>query len=105
MRNLHIKWDGAAIAELESRPEVRDYLGKIADKVRDDARANARSYYPASRRVQAIISRTGTDAQGAYADVGYDATQSGFVLWFSEVGTVKMSPRPHLRAAVASNAV
>lgn len=95
-----IDWDEGALADLARHAAMRDMLEEVATTVRDRARMNASAYYPASRRVQAIVCETGLDAQSAYADVGYDRDQGGFVLWFSEVGTTKMAPRPHLRAAL-----
>jgi HK97 gp10 family phage protein len=95
-----IRWDQAALAALAASDEMRDLLDEVAATVRDTARSNAAAYYPASPRVRAIITRSGSDEQGAWADVGYDADSPGFVLFFSEVGTVHMAPRPHLRAAV-----
>jgi len=90
----------AAIREMESSPQLRRMLGEVADDVATIARRNAAAHYPASRLPQAITSADGTDADGAYADVGYTRTDPGFALWWSEVGTSKMSPRPHLRAAL-----
>lgn len=100
-----IDWDAGALEELARHAAMRDMLEEVATAVRDRARLNASAYYPASRRVQAIIAETGTDSQSAYADVGYDRDQGGFVLWFSEVGTAKMAPRPHLRAALDQTSV
>lgn len=100
-----IVWDQSALAELAQREEMRRFLGEIAEDVAVRARSNASAYYPATRRVQAIITRSGTDGESAYADVGYASDQPGFVLWFSEVGTVNMSPRPHLRAALQQTKV
>ena len=97
---MTIDWNEAALAELARTAAMRDMLDEVAGRVRDTARANAAAYYPASRRVQSIVSEAGVDGQSAFADVGYNRDDSGFVLWFSEVGTVKMSPRPHLRAAL-----
>ena len=100
-----IDWDESALAELASHAAMRDMLDEVATKVRDVARRNASAYYPASRRVQAIVTDSGVDAQSAFADVGYDRNASGFVLWFSEVGTTKMAPRPHLRAALEQTGI
>lgn len=100
-----IDWDESALAELASHAAMRDMLDEVATKVRDAARRNASAYYPASRRVQAIVTDSGVDGQSAFADVGYDRNASGFVLWFSEVGTTKMAPRPHLRAALEQTGI
>lgn len=95
-----IDWDEAALEALASHPAMREMLDDVATQVRNRARDNASGYYAPSRRISAIITESGTDRQGAFADVGYDRTHPGFVLFFSEVGTSRMSPRPHLRAAV-----
>lgn len=90
----------SAIREMESSPQVRRLLNDAAHDIADIARRNAMAHYPASQLPQAIAALNGTDADGAYADVGYTKHHAGFVLWWSEVGTSKMSPRPHLRAAL-----
>lgn len=95
-----INWNEAALAELESSEAMQNMLHKAGNAVRDQARANVKSYYPSTRREKAIWTDSGVDAKSAYADVGYDRTQPGWVLFYSEVGTSLMSPRPHLRAAL-----
>ena len=95
-----VDWRAGALDELASSPEMRSFLGDVADDIVDQARTNARAFYPGTNRVRAIAKETGVDAESAYADVGYTPTHPGFVLWWSEVGTQHMSPRPHLRAAL-----
>lgn len=95
-----IRWDQDALSELETGSAMRDMLHRAGNAVRDQARANVKSYYPSTMRYKAIWTESGVDAKSAYADVGYDRSQPGFVLFYSEVGTSLMSPRPHLRAAL-----
>lgn len=95
-----IDWNRAALDELLHSQAIADMLDHAGRAVRDQARRNAASYYPASRRILAIVSRSGDDGQSAYADVGYDKDHPGFVLFFSEVGTLRTPPRPHLRPAL-----
>lgn len=97
---MKIRWNDDALAELASGEPMREFIEGVGNKVRNNARANVKGHYPATRRDRAIVTESGTDEQSAYADVGYDKTQPGFVLFYSEVGTSTMSPRPHLRAAL-----
>lgn len=95
----------AALAEIAESREVKKLAAGAALGIRDKARSNVQAIYPGTSRAQAIDVDGGTDAEGVYADVGYNKLHTGFVLFFSEVGTVKMSPRPHLRPAMESYAI
>jgi hypothetical protein len=87
--------------DLES--EADDLLVEAGEKVRDGARANARSI---SRDTDAIVSTdVGSDAESHYVDVGYDKNNPGFILWWHEVGTSQIPPSPHLRPAAARKVV
>ena len=55
-------------------PQVRRLLNDAAHDIADIARRNAMAHYPASQLPQAIAALNGTDADGAYADVGYTNT-------------------------------
>lgn len=97
---MDIDWAPGALAALAESPEVAAFIESAATKVRDQARNNAAAQYPGTSRTRGIAVESGRDAHGAYSDVGYTRTHPGFVLWWSEVGTQQMSPRPHLRAAL-----
>lgn len=88
-----------AIDSLERTSEAEDVLGDAAKVIRDRARVSAGAVSSARAR-HGIAAESGRDEQGAYADVGYDKTDYGFVLWWHEVGTRYYSPTPHLRSAV-----
>ena len=97
---MKVQLDAAAIEELGRRPEVAAFVEKVATGVRNQARDSVKGHYPGTKRGRAIAVESGRDEISAYSDVGYTKTHPGFVLWWSEVGTQKMSPRPHLRAAL-----
>lgn len=88
-----------ALRELERAAETRALAERAAEGVRDRARRNAR---PISRDLsEAIVStEAGEDAEGVFADVGYDRNAPGFVLWWHEVGTKHYPATPHLRPAL-----
>jgi len=88
---------GAVEAFLASSPEALAAMEDVGIKIRDTARQNASAI---SRKSDALISRTGTDTDGLYVDVGYAKKHPGFFLWWFEVGTVRQAARPHLRPAV-----
>lgn len=98
MKDIH--WNRGALEELASSDAMRNMLHKAGNAVRDTARANVQSHYPGTQRARAIWTESGTDAESAYADVGYRRSSPGWVLFYSEIGTSLMSPRPHLRAAL-----
>lgn len=100
MSDVDVTIERAAIALIEASPELARLLASAADSIAAQARRNAAAHYPSSPLPAAISTTSGTDTTGPYADVGYTRSHPGFVLWWSEVGTRKMSPRPHLRAAV-----
>ena len=80
-----------------------DLLEEAGEKVRDQARSNARAI---SNDTDAIVStEVESDHEGHYVDVGYDKNNPGFVLWWHEVGTSQFPPRPHLRPAAARKVV
>ena len=97
---MNIDWDAAALASLAELPAVAEFIEDVAGKVAKQARGNASGHYPGTSRTRGIEAESGRDSRGVYSDVGYTRTHPGFVLWWSEVGTQKMSPRPHLRAAL-----
>lgn len=97
---MTLVWRPGALSELAHSPELGEFVHKAARAVAKEAKANVVGHYPSTRRAKAIDTDSGMDAQSAYADVGYTASHPGFVLWWSEVGTQDMSPRPHLRAAL-----
>ena len=97
---MDIEWNAGALAALAESAEVAAFVESAAAKVRDQARVNAAAHYPGTSRTRGIEAESGRDSQGVYSDVGYTRTHPGFVLWWSEVGTEQMSPRPHLRAAL-----
>lgn len=91
--------DASAIAALVNEPGVRDELERKGMQLRNRARQNAARISP--RRTRAIVmTPVAADEGGPYVDVGYDKTNPGWVLYFSEIGTRTMPPRPHLRPAV-----
>lgn len=98
---MNIDWTPGVLNALARTPEMAALLNRAAEKVADQARTNAAAHYPGSTRPLGIDTATGVDARSAYADVGYTRTHPGFVLWWSEVGTQRMAPRPHLRRALA----
>ena len=78
-------------------------LEQLGDDVAERAQANA-SW--AGDRAEAITSVPADyDRDGPYVDVGYDKRHPGFVLWWSEVGTERFPPRPHLRPALHGTSV
>jgi hypothetical protein len=88
-------------ADLEELAD--DLLVEAGEKVRDGARANARSISPDT---DAIVSTdVDADTESHYVDVGYDKTNPGFVLWWHEVGTSQFPPSPHLRPAAARKVI
>lgn len=88
-----------ALDRLVNGPAGRRVLDQAAVEIRDRARANAAAIQPGHE--SAIITESGVDSSGvAYADIGYDKTNPGFVLWWAEVGTASQPPQPHLRPAV-----
>lgn len=89
--------------DLERSEDVQAVVELAAERVRDKARQNAR---PITSDTDAIASTPASqDAEGVYADVGYDKRHPGFVLWFHEVGTFKIPANPHLRPAAASKVI
>lgn len=87
-----------ALDELVRRGDVAEEVARAALQVRNRARGNASAI---SRSLsEAIEVETGTDGDGAYADVGYLKSAPGFVLWWHEVGTRKYPATPHLRPAL-----
>lgn len=99
-RDFHLSRQ--ALNALLSGPEGRRFFKKAADEIRDRARVNADGI---STHTDAIISEVGVDSEGVYADIGYDKTNPGFVLWWHEVGTRDFPPRPHLRPAVEPGSI
>lgn len=108
---MRFQFNEAALAEIADSASMADMLDDAGRKVRGKARANARAIYPGHGNGEAvgkaktpiergIISSPGRDSEGRYVDVGYHHGHAGFVLFFTEVGTSQMSPRPHLRPAV-----
>lgn len=108
---MRFDFNEAALAEIADSEGMAAMLDEVGAKVRGKARANARAVYPnhgpgdavgkAKTPVErGIIATAGRDAEGRYVDVGYHRGHAGFVLFFTEVGTSQMSPRPHLRPAV-----
>lgn len=97
---MRVNWDRAALKALETSEAMQSMLHRAGNAVRDQARANVQGHYPGTRRDRAIYTESDTDAQSAFANVGYDKTRPGWVLFYSEVGTLHMSPRPHLRRAL-----
>lgn len=87
-----------ALERLERSAETREVIEEAAKVVRDRARQNARPIAP--DRVDGIVAESGQDEKGVYADVGYDKTHPGFVLWWHEVGTSQHPASPHLRPAL-----
>lgn len=102
--DFRVRLDPKAIKSLEYTPAGAVLVGMVARRVRDKARENARPIAP--DRVEAIVS-TGAqrDADGVYADIGYDKSHPGFVLWWHEFGTRLFPARPHLRPAAASRVI
>lgn len=99
MSDWQLDLDPAAIDRLAA--QTAHVIDKAAAAVAAQARANVAGHYPGSHRANAIVAVTGqSDEQGPYADVGYARNHPGFVLFWSEVGTANMSPRPHLRQAL-----
>jgi hypothetical protein len=89
--------------EREVEDMADDLLVEAGEKVRDQARSNARII---SRDTDAIVSTdVDKDTEGSYVDVGYEKTDPGFVLWWHEVGTSKIPPSPHLRPAAARKVI
>lgn len=97
---MDVEWRRGALDEIGRSTEMAVFLTRVAENVAEQARRNARGHFPGTDRVQGIDTDFGVDEVSAYANVGYAKTHPGFVLWWSEVGTQKMSPRPHLRAAL-----
>lgn len=95
----------AALDEIANSAAVKALVGKAAVGIRNDARDRVRGYYGETARANALEVEAGIDAEGIYADVGYLKRHPGFVLFFSEVGTVKMSPRPHLVPAMSAYSI
>lgn len=99
MSDYRLDLDPDALTRLAEQSAA--VIDKAAIKVAQRARANVRAHYPGTKRAAAIEAVTGlSDADGPYADVGYLKRHPGMVLFFSEVGTVTMAPRPHLRQAL-----
>ena len=89
--------DKAAIAAITGWGETQASIRKVGMEVRDAARSNAKAI---TSKTDAIVTQTGRDEQGVYADVGYARHHPGFFLWWWEVGTRFHAPRPHLRPAL-----
>lgn len=108
---MRFDFDESALQEIADSAGMGEMLDQVSRKVRGKARANARAIYPAhgdgdpvgdkkTPIERGIIAAPGRDAEGRYVDVGYHHGHAGFVLFWTEVGTTRMSPRPHLRPAV-----
>lgn len=93
-------WSPGALDEIAKSTEMAVFVTRAAEQVAIQARANVKAHYPDTERTPGIDTDFGIDDVSAFADVGYARTHPGFVLWWSEVGTQQMSPRPHLRAAL-----
>ena len=87
-----------ALRRMLEGDDGRRYFKKAADSIRDRARANAAVIQPGHE--DAIVSEVNVDSKGVYADIGYDKTNPGFVLWWAEVGTINQPAQPHLRPAL-----
>jgi hypothetical protein len=108
---MRFDFNESALQEIADSAGMADMLDQVGRKVRTQARRNARAIYPAHGEGDAVgakktpiergvIAAPGRDAEGRYVDVGYHHGHAGFVLFWTEVGTTQMSPRPHLRPAV-----
>lgn len=108
---MRFDFNESALQEIADSAGMAEMLDQVGRKVRTQARRNARAIYPAhgdgnpvgeqkTPIERGIIARPGRDDQGRYVDVGYHQGHAGFVLFWTEVGTTQMSPRPHLRPAV-----
>lgn len=77
---------------------AEEILDEAATTIRDRARRSAGVI--STDRARGIVTETGRDPEGAYADVGYAKNHPGYVLFWHEVGTSQYAATPHLRAAV-----
>lgn len=98
MADVDLRLDRRAIESLNRTSEARAELQRQATEIRGRARQNAAAIDPTL--ASAIETDSGVDEDGAWADIGYDEHNPGFVLWWHEVGTVDFPARPHLRPAV-----
>lgn len=99
MSDFSLDLDPAAVARLAH--QAASLCDRAAEQVAAQARANAAAIFPGSGRPSGIVSLPRqSDEHGPYADVGYTKHHPGHVLFFTEVGTVTMSPQPHLRLAL-----
>lgn len=96
MRDL--RFYRGAIDDLARSAEAEAAVNETAKVVRDRAKRSAGVV--STQRAEGIVAESGRDFEGAYADVGYDRTHFGFVLFWHEVGTSQISPTPHLRSAL-----
>lgn len=104
MPDISLRLNARAIRDLERSPEAAEVVELAAERIRDKARTNARSIAP--ERTDGIVATPADeDATGVYADVGYDKTLPGFVLWWHEVGTRDYPARPHLRPAAGQRVI
>ena len=95
-----IRWDRKAIESILHANETRRMVEKATTKVQTTTRENVQKIYPGTTRTKGIGAESGEDSESVYGIVGYTKDHPGFVLWWTEVGTRKMRPRPHLRAAL-----
>jgi len=97
------RFNERSMRELETSAEVEDLIEEVAEIVADKAVSNARA---AGLNGGALTSTPASeDADGVYADVGYDRHHPDFVDWFHEVGTSKFPPSPHLRPAASRRVI
>lgn len=97
---MSVELNQSAIAALGRSASMSALLDNVAERVATQARRNVTGHFPGTARAEGIAVVSGVDQVSAHADVGYLRNHPGFVLWWSEVGTRKMSPRPHLRVAL-----
>lgn len=97
-QNFTLRLNRAAIEDLARSGDARRLMDSAGAAVRDEARRTAAAV--SGWRTSAIVHEVDQDADGVYANIGYDKSKPGFVLFFHEVGTSKHGPTPHLRPAI-----
>jgi hypothetical protein len=102
MARFEFEWAPDALDEIEAATEPVVELA--ANRVAQIAQDNAREI---STRLSEAITATepDRDVEGVFADVGYDKSKPGFVLWWHEVGTSRYGASPHLRPAASRKVI
>jgi hypothetical protein len=90
----------AALASLNTAPELVRFVGDLGGQVAERANANAARLFTdqGGGGVGAVESRIERDDDGVYAWVGYPPEY--WYMWLGELGTERQRPRPHVRPAL-----